>query len=420
MSMCNQRILRPWRAMVLIMVFGIAAAVTYAGGHGAVDHAPSTGMQSRAEPAESGPHGGRVLRQGDTTLELAIFEDGVAPEYRAWIQRAGKPVAQADLTVTLVRLGGVEQRVEFVRKGNYWLGQGTIEEPHSFDVSAELRLGDQTHRWQCSSYEGRVNIAAPLAAESGIRTKAAGGGSIARVVQVYGRLVTPVENVVQVRARFQGLVGAVNVNLGDAVKQGDILAYVESNDSLKSYPVRAPIDGMVQQRTANTGELTAAQPLFVLANHSQLWAELQVFPGQRTAVKLHQPVALEHNGHTHASKIASVTPAQTGEPYVVARAKVANTNGEMAPGDLVAGRIEIQRISAPIVVENAALQTIRNWQVVFVNVGTDYEARPLVLGASDGQYTEVLSGLRPGEHYVYENSYLIKADILKSGAAHDH
>jgi len=33
---------------------------------------------------------------------------------------------------------------------------------------------------------------------------------------------------------------------------------------------------------------------------------------------------------------------------------------------------------------------------------------------------EVLSGLQPGQRYVTGNSYLIKADILKSGASHDH
>jgi cobalt-zinc-cadmium efflux system membrane fusion protein len=35
-------------------------------------------------------------------------------------------------------------------------------------------------------------------------------------------------------------------------------------------------------------------------------------------------------------------------------------------------------------------------------------------------WTEVLGGLEPGERYVTENSFLIKADIEKSGASHDH
>jgi cobalt-zinc-cadmium efflux system membrane fusion protein len=44
----------------------------------------------------------------------------------------------------------------------------------------------------------------------------------------------------------------------------------------------------------------------------------------------------------------------------------------------------------------------------------------LDLGASDGTWTEVLGGIEPDETYVTENSFLIKADIEKSGASHDH
>jgi membrane fusion protein, heavy metal efflux system len=53
-------------------------------------------------------------------------------------------------------------------------------------------------------------------------------------------------------------------------------------------------------------------------------------------------------------------------------------------------------------------------------VDDTYEIRPLELGRSDGNLTEVLGGLQAGDRYVVENSYLIKADIEKSGASHDH
>ena len=36
------------------------------------------------------------------------------------------------------------------------------------------------------------------------------------------------------------------------------------------------------------------------------------------------------------------------------------------------------------------------------------------------EVTEVLEGLNPGDRYVVENSYLLKADLEKSGASHDH
>ena len=71
-------------------------------------------------------------------------------------------------------------------------------------------------------------------------------------------------------------------------------------------------------------------------------------------------------------------------------------------------------------VEKRALQSFRDWSVVFIQVGDTYEIRPLELGRGDRHVVEVLSGLSPGDHYVVENSYLLKADIEKSGASHDH
>jgi cobalt-zinc-cadmium efflux system membrane fusion protein len=44
----------------------------------------------------------------------------------------------------------------------------------------------------------------------------------------------------------------------------------------------------------------------------------------------------------------------------------------------------------------------------------------LEIGRRSAEWTEVLGGIDPGEVYVTSNSYLIKADIEKSGASHDH
>jgi cobalt-zinc-cadmium efflux system membrane fusion protein len=44
----------------------------------------------------------------------------------------------------------------------------------------------------------------------------------------------------------------------------------------------------------------------------------------------------------------------------------------------------------------------------------------LKLGRRDARFVEVLEGLAPGTTYVTDNSYLIKADIEKAGASHDH
>jgi len=67
-----------------------------------------------------------------------------------------------------------------------------------------------------------------------------------------------------------------------------------------------------------------------------------------------------------------------------------------------------------------AIQTFRDWQVVFVRHGDWFEARPLELGRTDGTWIEVRSGLAMGDQYARQNSFAVKAEIGKLGATHDH
>jgi cobalt-zinc-cadmium efflux system membrane fusion protein len=84
-------------------------------------------------------------------------------------------------------------------------------------------------------------------------------------------------------------------------------------------------------------------------------------------------------------------------------------------GDIVASENEV-----PVAVNRSAIQRYRDWDVVFVRVGDTYEVRPITVGRTDGEWVEIVRGLAAGEEYVLGNSFLIKADILKAGASHDH
>lgn len=416
MNRLKTTFLKRWIGVLLIPLMGMALNTYSAGGdeHGHGDHEEETHAEQK------GPNGGKLLHDGDVELELAIFERGVPPEYRAWITHDGKPVNSAELTVTLSRLGGQQDVFTFSKHDEYWLGDGVVAEPHSFDVAVNLRLEGKNHQWQWESHEGRVEIAADMATKVGIGSEVAGPGSIERHLQVYGRLATPPDQKAHLRARFPGVVTAVRANVGDRVNKGDVLAVIESNESLQSYELRAPMAGVIQERLANAGETATDSPLFTLINHQTLWAEFKVFPGQRSQVQPGLSVHIEHNNHTHESQITHISSLSGGAPFVLARAALSNENNDMAPGDLVNGLIDVEKIEVPLVVDNRALQDIRDWKVVFIKVGDSYEIRPLGLGRSDGRFTEVLDGLNPGDHYVVENSYLIKADIEKSGASHDH
>ena len=241
-----------------------------------------------------------------------------------------------------------------------------------------------------------------------------------RVESTYGSLTTAPQQIARIRARFPGVVSQVKVNLGDRVERGNVLAQVESNESLQTYALRAPIDGIVIERRISNGEMAGEQPLFAIADLTTLWAEFKVFPGQRAEVAIGQKVRLKADGIEREGTIRHLLPAPGNAPYTLARVEVDNAEGLLTPGLLVAGDIVVETVEAPLVVDNRALQSFRDWTVVFIQVDDTYEIRPLELGRSDGNLTEVLGGLQAGDRYVVENSYLIKADIEKSGASHDH
>ena len=105
---------------------------------------------------------------------------------------------------------------------------------------------------------------------------------------------------------------------------------------------------------------------------------------------------------------------------MLARVVLPNPNGEWRPGLYVTAQILVEEVEVPTAVKASALQSFRDWDVVFLNDGNRFEIAILELGRRDAEWVEVVSGLAAGQRYVADNSFIIKADILKSGASHDH
>lgn len=259
-----------------------------------------------------------------------------------------------------------------------------------------------------------------MAQQVGITTAIARGGAINRSLSTYGTLRTPPGQISHLKARFEGLIEEVNAQIGQQVTAGDVLARVQSNESLNSYEVQAPLSGVIIARHASVGEVAGDQVLFSIGNFDTLWAELKVFPLQRSQIRQGQEVLIKAGGAEATGHVAHILPSAEDEPFVIARVEIANEHNQWAPGLAVKGDIAVQTQEVPIRVENRALQVIDSSPVVFVQNGNSYHARPVVLGAGDDHHTAIEAGLEPGESYVVNNSYLIKADIEKSGAAHHH
>jgi len=386
------------------------------------DHDHDDEQEEHAGEIAKGPHNGRLLEEGDFVVELAIFEQGVPPEYRAWATLDGQPLKPNEwqLSVQLNRLGGAIDNFVFKPQQDFLRGQSVVEEPHSFDVKVTATYKGKRYQWSYPSYEGRVELSPAIAKASGLTTAVAGKGTLQERIKLYGNLVADPLRISHIQARYPGLIRSVKPTIGASVKAGEVLAMVESNESLREYPLLSPIDGRVVERHANAGEFTADRVLFSMLDERILELHLQVFPADASKIKAGQPVEVKADGQVATTRIEYITPRHGETPTLEVHAPVDNNAGTWVPNQSVEGWITTAETAVAVRIDHRALQTFRDWQVVFIKVGDSYEIRPLELGRSDGNYSEVLGGLNAGDEYVVENAYVLKADLEKSGASHDH
>src|SRR5215213_1073007 len=385
------------------------------------------GKGKAASEYERGPHRGRLLRSGNFAVEVTIFEEGVPPEFHVYAYQTGKPLppTEVSLSIELTRLGGQIDRFEFEPRSDYLLGLSRVKEPHSFDVRVRATYAGQAHEWTYESYEGRTRIAAEAAETAGVKIEAAGPSTIREIVELTGTIAVIPDRIARVRGRFPGVVREVHKSLGDRVRAGEMLALIEGNESLRTYPVSAPIAGTVLARSTNVGDITSGgdNPLFVVADLSSVWAELHAFGRDHRRLAAGQPVTVAGSDGEPSSTgiIGSFAPiTAAASQSVPVRVALDNADGRWRPGMFVRASVTIAERRVPLAVKASGLQRFRDFTVVFARVGDEYEVRMLELGVSDGTWVEILDGLSPGEHYVSENSFLIKADVEKPGASHDH
>jgi len=389
-------------------------------------HEEGEGGHVHAKENVKGPKGGRLFGEKDFQTEVTIYEPaGLEPNFRVYFYENGKPLDPAGIaaTIELRRISRTDS-ISFAREGMFLAGEKPVVEPHSFDAKVEVARGGKTYQWTFQSIEGRVQMSEESRGKAGIGIETAGPAKLSIRLDLNGRIAPNEEQMSHVFPRFPGVVKAVKKKLGDKVVKGEVLATVESNDSLRAYDVTAEIAGTVIMRHATLGEFVAGQePIFTVADLSTVWADFSVYRQDFPLLREGQAVMIEggHGMEKVEAKIDYISPfGSENSQTLLVRATVANKNGEWRPGLFVRGSVVTDQAEVPVAVKAKALQTFRDWDVVFISVGELFEAVPVELGRRDDEWVEIKSGLKAGDKYAAENSFIVKADIGKAGASHDH
>ncbi|MEQ8234273.1 MAG: efflux RND transporter periplasmic adaptor subunit [Gammaproteobacteria bacterium] len=282
---------------------------------------------------------------------------------------------------------------------------------------------EDRHEGESRHHADRTRIPTAVAAAAGIETARVAPARIETTIAVQGRVRLDPARVRKVRARYPGLIRQAQVAVGEHVRAGQVLVTVESDESLRTYEVLAPIDGIVLAQHAGPGEVAGVAPVYTVAALDRLWIDFALFPRNHERVAPGQAVRYAGLGGAPRASGRIDWLAPTADPHsqaVTARTYLDQPRSAWHAGLAVSGEIVLASTEVTHAVRTSALQRWRGHDVVFVRAGEVYAARPLTLGRRDARHAEVLAGLDADAEYVVANSYLVKADIEKSGASHAH
>lgn len=128
----------------------------------------------------------------------------------------------------------------------------------------------------------------------GITLEKAAPGIIVDGISVAGRIVPVDEKLAHVSPRFSGVIKEVRAKVGDSVKADSLLAVIQNNQNLQNFSLYPSIAGTVIKRHATLGETVREEDvIFVVADLSEVWAELAVYKQDVDKVSIGQKAVLD-------------------------------------------------------------------------------------------------------------------------------
>jgi cobalt-zinc-cadmium efflux system membrane fusion protein len=239
-----------------------------------------------------------------------------------------------------------------------------------------------------------------------------------------GEIIPDPTKVAHIIPRFVGIVREVRKNIGDNVEKDEVIAVIESNESLVQYEVKSSIAGTVIEIHMTPGEVIGDEGHEVtVADLRSVWASLTVYQKDLTKIIVGQSASISTVDEDKVinSKIFYVSPIVDEETRTAtARVRLNNTSGFWKPGMFIIGKVFATSKRVLMVVNKNALQLFRGETVVFVKDKKGFRPQPVSIGLENSKLVEILSGLHQGQKYAAEGAFTIKSEFLKESFGGDH
>lgn len=192
-------------------------------------------------------------------------------------------------------------------------------------------------------------------------------------------------------------------------------AVLRSGRTRRTMTLFAPASGVVTERKVVQGQAVAAgEMLYTIADLSRVWVEAELRGADAASVRAGSSAAIEITGlpgRTLAGRVEYVYPTVDSAARTTrARVAVANPGGVLKPGMYATVRLTTPSRAALTVPSSAVLRTGER-ALVFVDMGggrlMPHDVEP---GRVAGDYTEVLSGVEPGQRVVTSAQFLLDSE----------
>lgn len=183
----------------------------------------------------------------------------------------------------------------------------------------------------------------------------------------------------------------------------------------RTLTVFAPVSGVVVEKKVMQGQaITPGEQLYTIADLSEVWVQAELREADVESVRVGTAADIElaaYPGRPFKGKVEYVYPTLQEEARTLkARVTVPNTGGLLKPGMYATVRFRAPIRSALTVPTSAVLRTGER-NLVFVDMGGGkLMPHEVELGRVAGEYTEVLSGLEPGQRVVTSAQFLLDSE----------
>lgn len=399
---------------VLLLVLGLSALVL--GVAWVVRH---SGHANEHEEHDEGAHGKASHAEGEAG-------EGGHPEGR--VQLSPEALKNADIEVALAAAGEVNVTLSLPGEVSLNLDAVAHVTPRVSGTARDVlkRVGETVKKGELlASLESRDLAEAQREFLASKERLALAQATFARAEQLQQENISAEKDFLQAK---QGLAEA-RIEQRSAAQKLQAIGGLGGGGS--RYSLVAPFAGTIIERHVTVGEVLSEETrAFTIADLSTIWVNVTVYAKDLPLVAVGQSAEVRAEGIAQPAQGTIAYLGQVvGEQTRSANARIVlKEPGEAwRPGLFATAEVVVDRATVPVVIPEAALQSLEGKSVVFVREGEAFEARPVLLGrrgrgsdASQGQIVEVLGGLKAGEHFVAKNSFIFKAELGKSEAGHEH